>query len=191
MDTVDKAPPAQALDLMDTEAAFFVMRDEPMPATVALPGSSNLALTLFDVTATGSVKPASPGMLTLTLYGIAKADVSAASVSPSDWLPLSSSVAEPIGGPNELTETMWMIQGKDLMIFPGSGKLQGTFQSNVASNPQAPIDIQQHPGDIEDTDPLYIFAVGASFEPSGGASRTAKATESMCSLTLASFTISA
>lgn len=180
MEIIDNAPYAEPLNLKDANVAFFTMRDKPgAPVTVAVPGSSNLALTLFNVTATGSVKPSGPGSLTLTLYGIAKADVSEASASPDDWLPLSSSVAEPIGGTGELPETMWMIQGTSLMIFPGSGKLQGTFQSNVASNPQPPIDLMQHPGDITNTDPLYIFAVGASFD--GGE----------CSLTLAQFNLNA
>jgi hypothetical protein len=187
MDTIDKAPPAAPLDLMDADAAFFLMRDQNAPASVAVPGSSNLALTLFDVTATGTVKPFGPGTLTLTLFGIAKADVGAASISTDDWLPISSSTAEPIGGPGELPETMWMIQGKDLMIFPGSGKMQGTFQSNIANHPVAPIDLWQHPGDIQNSDPLYVFAVGASFEPSGSMA----ADEPICSLALASFTISA
>ena len=73
--------------------------------------------------------------------------------------------------------------------------MQGVFKSNVASNPQGPADLQQHPGDITDEDPIYVFAVGASFSPSAvGDSRGGKladALPTLCTLTLASFTLSA
>jgi hypothetical protein len=100
---------------------------------------------------------------------------------------------------------MWMIKGQDLMIFPGSGKMQGLFQSNVASNPQGPMDLTDHPGDITDEDPLYIFAVGVSFLPDetplsrkhdqresaqkGAGSRAAA--ETLCTVNLKKFTMDA
>lgn len=188
MSAIDIAPYAAPLDLTDATPTLFRMRDEAnAPCAVSVPGSSNLALTLFDVTAIGTVKPSVPGNLTLTLYGKAKASVDTIETDPNEWLPLFSCVPEPIGGTGELPETMWMIQGKDLMIFPGSGKMQGTFQSNVANNPQPPLDLEQHPGDIEDSDPLYVFVVGASFEPSGTGTT---AEGPACSLTLKSLTVS-
>jgi len=185
---IDTAPPSAPLELKDSNNAYFMMRDSNLPSTVTLPGSSNLDLSLFNVTATGSVKPTLPGTLILTLYGAAKP-----TGGEVNWLPLAASVAEPIGGAGELAETMWMIEGADLMIFLGSGKLQGTFKTNIASNPQAPLDLQQHPGDIEDTDPLYVFAIGASFTPTAvkGAARTAAAEGVLCSLQMASLTINA
>jgi hypothetical protein len=190
---IDTAPPSATLELKDSNTAYFMMRDQQLPTTVTLPGSSNFDLTLFNVTATGSVKPAGPGTLILTLYGAAKP-----TGEDIQWLPLAASVEEPIGGAGELEETMWMIEGSDLMIFLGSGKMQGTFKTNVANNPQAPIDLEQHPGDIENTDPLYVFAIGASFTPTGaargavkGAARAALAEGVLCSLEMANLTINA
>ena len=163
---VDKAPPSAPLGLTDSNAAFFLKRDSKgVPSTVTLPGSSNLELTLFDVIATGTVKPAGPGTLILTLYG--RANLDGATDDPATWLPLSSAPAEPIGGTTDLPETMFMVAGIDLMAYPGSGKIQGTFKSNVASTPVAAADLAEHPGDVTDADPLYVFAIGASFTPTG------------------------
>lgn len=200
MSVVDSAPPSSPLELTDSEDTLFKMRDEEkVPATVTVPGSSNFALTLFDIVATGTVKPSIPGMFTLTLYGMDKKDVAQGASEASAWLPLATSESEPIGGAGELKETMWMIRGKDLLIFPGSGKLQGTFDSNIASHPIAALDLDEHPGDITDTDPLYIFAVGASFSPSDEEGqdtpprRTGREAEEtvLCTVELKSFTMNA
>jgi len=193
MSTVDTAPAASALELTNANPALFIMRDKNSPTAVTVPGSSNFELTLFDITATGTVKAGVPGTLTLTLYGIDKANAQSAPTDPNEWLPISSSVAEPIGGEGELKETMWMIQGKDLMIFMGSGKMQGTFQSNVADNPLPPVNLEQHPGDITDTDPLYVFAVGASFTPTEPPAKLGRAGDDpiLCTVELVRFTMSA
>jgi hypothetical protein len=189
---IDSAPASSPLELKEAgKAEYFKMQANPeVPTSVALPGSSNFDLTLFNVTATGSVKANMPGTLQLTLYGTPKP------TGQGDiWLPLASSVPEPIGGAGELEETMWMVEGADLMVFLGSGKLQGTFRSNVASTPQPAIDLEEHPGDIEDSDPLYIFAIGASFTPTAargaakGAARAAADEGVICSLKLEHFTV--
>ena len=206
MSTVDTAPPSAELQLTDDTPAIFMTRDkDTVPAVVSVPGSSNFNLSLFNVTAIGTVKPAVPGTLTLVLLGISKEDANNAPTSPASWLPLASSMAEPIGGEGELAETMWMIQGTNLMIFTGSGRMQGTFQSNVANNYQAPIDLEQRPGDITDSDPLYIFAVAARFTPNeppasrvrqpderqgAGIGRAAEE-DVICSANLVNFTVSA
>jgi hypothetical protein len=183
-DTIDKAPAAATLSLTSTSPEFFKVRDEKfVPATVTVPGSSNLELVLLDVTAVGTVKAAVPGMLTLTLFGMSKA-ISGENLD--DLLPLASSVPEPIGGDNDIPETMWMIQGHDLMIWAGSGKLQGTFKSNVASNPQPSVDLEQHPGNITEVDPLYIFTVAAQFTPDADPGDGSE----LASLTLHSLTVS-
>jgi hypothetical protein len=169
MSLIDLAAPAAPLSLR-TSPALFVLRDNAKnPCAVSLPGSSNLDLQLFNVTATGSAKPSTPGTLILTLYGMAKPSYDPQNATdPSAWLPISSTPPEPIGGPEDPEEAMWMLQGADLMVFVASGKMQGTFKSNVASNPQLPVVLEEHPRDIENTDPLYIFAVGASFMPTSG-----------------------
>lgn len=190
---VDQARSTAPLDLKDELPAMF-LGDGEEPCTVTLPGGTNLGLSLFEVTATGVAKPSGPGMLTLTLYG--RATLAGASQNPDTWLPLSSAPPEPIGGPTDLKEAMFMIQATDLLAYPGTGKMQGTFKSNVASNPQPAADLMHHPGDITEADPIYVFAVGASFSPSVGRSgtsggRVADDSPTLCSLTLASFTLSA
>jgi len=65
--------------------------------------------------------------------------------------------------------------------------LQGTFESNVANHPVAPVDLEHHPDDITEEDPLYVFAVGASFTPSG---TRVKAAGELCTLELKSLTVS-
>lgn len=192
MSTVDTAPPSSTLELTDPNPCLFVMRDNSKnPTSITVPGSSKFDLSLFDIVATGSVKAEVPGRLLLTLYGRANSD--GATTNPASWLPLASAPAEPIGGDADLPETMWMIQGTDLMIYSGSGKMQGTFKSNVANNPQAPIDLTQHPGDITDEDPLYIFAVGASFLPDEAPDPPAKGQKAatLCALDLANFSMNA
>jgi hypothetical protein len=187
---VDQARNQTPLTLKDELPAMF-LGDGEDPCIVTLPGGTNIGLGLFEVTATGVAKPSSPGLLTLTLYG--RATLAGASQNPDTWLPLSSAAPEPIGGPTDLKEAMFMIQATDLLAYPGTGKMQGVFKSNVASNPLGPIDLEQHPGDITDEDPIYVFAVGASFSPtatrSGG--KLADALPALCVLTLASFTLSA
>ena len=192
---VDQARGITPLQLRNEEPALFT-GDGDKPATVTLPGGTNLDLSLFEVTATGIAKPEAPGMLTLTLYGRAALD--GATTDPAAWLPLSSAPAEPIGGPDDPTEAMFMIQAADLLAYPGSGKLQGVFKSNVASNPQGPADLMEHPGDLTEADPIYVFAVGASFSPQDSApesesGKTGRAAEEpvLCTVTLASFTLSA
>jgi hypothetical protein len=190
---VDQARSTTPLVLTDTSPALF-MQDGKNPATVTLPGGTNLDLSLFEVTATGVAKAESPGTVTLTLYG--RATLSTTADDPGAWLPLSSAPAEPIGGPTDLPEAMFMIQATDLLVNPRTGKMQGVFKSNVASFPVAAKDLDQHPGDITDEDPLYVFAVGASFEPTVATRehKTVKEGEDpppLCTLTLASFTLSA
>jgi hypothetical protein len=169
---VDQARNTTPLALKDELPAMF-LGDGEDPCVVTLPGGTSIGLGLFEVTATGIAKPSGPGMVTLTLYG--RATLAGASQNPDTWLPLSSAPPEPIGGPTDLPEAMFMIQAADLLTNPRTGKMQGVFKSNVASNPQGPADLQQHPGDITDEDPIYVFAVGASFSPSAvGDSRGGK-----------------
>jgi hypothetical protein len=196
MSVITSAPPAAPLSLKDlVKPLLFMKRDDArVPCLLSVPGSSNLALKLFNVTATGTVKPASQGELVITLYGLAKVPGDLAAAADSyQWLPLAQSEPESIGGEGELPETMWMIQGFDLMIFTRSGKLQGTFKSNVAAHPQPIVDLEHHPTDIVDGDPLYIFAVGAFFGPAVDPPEAQSQAEgdppSLCDLTLASFTM--
>jgi hypothetical protein len=71
--------------------------------------------------------------------------------------------------------------------------MQGLFASNVANNPQGPADLEQHPGDITEEDPLYIFAVGASFLPDEAPTRAESGPRAaaLCTVNLAKFTLNA
>ena len=163
---IDKAPPSAALVLTDSNPAFFMQRDGKNPSVVTLSGSSNFELMPFDVIATGTANAEVPGTLILTLYG--RANLDGATDDPATWLPLASAPAEPIGGATDRDSTMFMIAGTDLMVSAATGKLQGTFKSNVASNPQGPTDLEQHPTSITEEDPLYVFAIGASYALTAG-----------------------
>lgn len=190
---VDQAAAAAPLELKDSNPALFLLRDQKMvPVTVTLPGNSNISNGLFHVTATGKAKAAAPGTLILTLYGKASLN---ASLDPNTWLPLSSTPAEPIGGSTDLPEALFMLQGSDLLVNVYTGKMQGTFKSNVASNPQAAADLEQHPGDITEADPVYVFAIGASFTPTGDIRKVplgrAADAPPICTLTLGGFTLTA
>lgn len=188
---VDNAPAAAPLELMDSNPAMFTLRDEgETPCTVTLPGSSNFNLELFDVTAIGTVRASGPGTLILTLYG--RSNLDDVTTNPANWLPLASTPPEPIGAATDLPEIMFMFAGTDLLANTATGKIQGTFRCNVASNPQPPIDLEHHPGDATDEDPIYVFAVGASFTLTGAARTTAKAADApLATLTLSSLTLSA
>lgn len=182
MTVVDKAPPAAPLELIDGNPTFFKTLDGETPVVVSVPGSSSFNLSLFNATAIGTVNPTVAGSLQLVLFGRSKdSDV---------LLPIASSVPESIGGADELEETMWMIRGLDLMIFTGSGRMQGLFYSNVANSPQPPVDIEHHPEGITDSDPLYIFGVGAKFTPTASRGAVSQAV-APCTVRLTSFTIDA
>lgn len=96
-DIIDKSRPAAALALVDIKPAMFTLLDQMprTPCVLSLPGSSSMNLMLFKVTATGVAEAQVPGTLILTLLG--RPDL-AGTTDPALWLPLSSSLAEPIGG---------------------------------------------------------------------------------------------
>jgi hypothetical protein len=173
-EAIDIAPPSAPLALADANPALFLSLTNPnAPSVVTVPGNSTFALSLLNVTAIGTVKPTVAGTLTLTLLGKSRRDNGESNLDFSSWLPIAASIPEPIGGAGELPETVWMIRGRDLLINPASGKMQGTFDSNVADNPQMPVNLEHHPDDITLEDPLYIFAVAASFTPTAARSRAA------------------
>jgi hypothetical protein len=179
---VNTGRPAAPLTLKDSNPALFVMLDDTRPVAVTLPGSVKLDLALFDVTAVGYAEPLGPGTLTVTLYG--RPSLADPSTDPALWLPIASSPAEPIGGEGDLPQAVFMLKAEDLLANSETGKIQGTFKSNVASNPQPAADLTQHPRDVAaNKDPLYVFAVGASFTPTGD--------NPECSVTLVSLTLSA
>jgi hypothetical protein len=167
MSTITTAPPAAPLSLTDTAAKLFAKRESAnMPCILAVPGAANFELHLFNVNATGKVKPSGPGALTITLYaraGIPEGATTAdATTDPTGWLPLASAQAESIGGAGELAETAWMIRGTDLLYNLSSGKMQGTFKSNVADDPLPEADLEEHLEGIINQDPVIVFAIGAT-----------------------------
>ena len=98
---------------------------------VTLSGSSNFELMPFDVIATGTANAEVPGTLP-TLTG--RANLDEPPTTPQRGYRLAPRQRSPLGGATA-DSTMFMIAGTRLMVSAATCKLQGTFKSNVASNP--------------------------------------------------------
>lgn len=160
------------LTLEDSKPALFMARDIEQPCTLTIPGQSNLDHRPFNVTASGSIEAFYAGTLTITLYGFTlgypldEFD----SNDPATWVEVASSPAEAIAGALDPEESQWLIQGVRLMFSTRSGKMQGTFVSNVADNPIPEANLTHNlQGIKQDSSPAIYFAVGATFIPTGGA----------------------
>ncbi len=164
---ITKAPPAAPLTINSTDLHLFMAANGSGVCYLDIPGSSGLDLQLLNVTATGSVKPNQPGTLEVGLFAyVAVPHMPPPEDTLGDWVMLGTSAPEAIGGTSDLAETSWMIQGRDLMFNLKNGKMQGTFQYNVADAPQAPADLATNPNNIDATQsPLMYFAVAARFTP--------------------------
>ena len=186
MSIIASAPPAAPIEINSTDIHLFMAANVVSPEVcyLALPASTGLELTLLHVTATGTVKPNQAGDLTIGLFAhVTEPNVDPPQDNAGDWVMLGQSAAEPVGGTGELGETSWMVQGLNLMFNPASGKMQGTFQSNVADNPVFPDNLNTNPNGIrDDVSPLMLFAVGAMFTPTADDGSTPV-------LTLAHFTL--
>jgi hypothetical protein len=166
---VTKASPASPLTLASDTFGFFEAKNNAkQPCLLEVPGSSNLDMQLLNVTATGTVKGGQPGTLKLGLY--AHAVAATADLPPDNtsakWVLIGETPEEPISGADDHIETMWMVQGNNLMFSFVNGKMQGCFQSNVADNPEPLEDINTNLNNIKgDVNPVMYFAVGATFAP--------------------------
>jgi hypothetical protein len=173
MSIITAAPHADTLILNDKNPALFMPSQKPNPGQptppciLSVPGASNLDLRPFNVTASGSIEPQFAGNITLTLYGLTLGYAPDTDMTdPANWVALSSSPVEPV---ERDVETQWMIQGVNLMFSTGSGKMQGSFLSNVADNPQASTNLTNKLfGILASFNPAILFAVGATFTGSGG-----------------------
>jgi len=166
MSLITQAPPAAPLELTDATPKLFLKRDEDrFPAMLAVSGSANHELRTFNVNATGKVTPIAAGSLTLTLYAHAGYPDQASITDPAQWLPIATVEPEPIGGAGDPETTSWMIRGTDLLYNLSNGKMQGTFKSNVADHPIPEGDLEHHMTGITEQDPVVVFAIGATFEP--------------------------
>ena len=169
MSLITKAPPAASIVINSTDLHLFMAEgiNNPGVCFLPIPGSTGLQMTLLDVTATGTVKANQPGDFEAGLFvHVAEPNVAPPDGAIGGWVQIGVSPAEPIGGAADLVATSWMIQGKDLMFNLQSGKMQGTFKSNVADNPVAAADLSTNPNNIDgDLSPLMYFAVGVRFTP--------------------------
>jgi hypothetical protein len=170
-DTLNIAPPAAPLTVPpDGSKHLFVDTGKGYPCMLAVPGSSKLELHPLVVRATGKVKPTTPGTLTIILYAIPGNTPPKDDQNPDPeahgWLPIASAVHAPTGDLSE-PEASWMLIANDLLYNLTTGKMQGTYRSNVADSPipEADIDHDLH-GVVANADPVIQFAVGASFEAS-------------------------
>ena len=168
---IAKAPPAAELTIAPDagELMFKCVNpaDEICMATVG--GSANLDLQPFSVAATGSVKAGQPGELEIVLLARANDPlVPPTGIIYPEWTAIAQSPKEPIGGSGDLPETMWMIAGLQLMYFLKSGKMQGTWVSNVADNPTTAVDLANGLTGLKTkVDPVLMFAVSVIFTPTG------------------------
>jgi hypothetical protein len=164
---IAKAPPAAPVTITPTSGELMFKCADPATqicmATIA--GSSSLDLQLFDVAATGTVAAGQPGDLEIVLLARANDPL----VPPTgqiypQWTAIAHTPKEPVGGSGDLAETMWSVHAHDLMYFLGSGKLQGTWVSNIADHPTTPIDLSNALLGLKaKVDPVMMFAVSVIF----------------------------
>lgn len=168
---ITKAPPAAPLTIGPGmgEMVFCTANSvtpEICRATVA--GSSNLDLKVFDVTATGTITPGQAGELEIVLLAAPndpKKGTDPAHIYPQ-WTAIAHTPKEPVGGSTDLDSTMWMVQGINLMYYLASGKMQGTWVSNIADHPTDAVDMSNALlGLTADVDPVMMFAVSVIFTP--------------------------
>lgn len=168
---ITKAPPAAPLTIGPSsgEQMFKLLNatsDQICMATVT--GSSNLDLKVFDVTATGTIAAGQAGELELVLLAMPNDPLeppSHGNIYPQ-WTAIAHTPKEPVGGSGNLAETMWMIQGLNLMYFLESGKMQGTWVCNIADHPTTAVDLSNVLLGLKpNVDPVMMFAISAIFTP--------------------------
>lgn len=165
---ITKAPPAAPIVLNSAVLQLFMSATDPTKVCfLPIPGQSKLDMQLLNVTATGTVKANQPGTVQIGLFAWANVpNIAPPNGNSANWVMLGASPAEPIGGATDLVATSWMIRGQDLLFNLSSGKMQGTFLSNVADNPVAAADLTTNPNNLlANISPVVLFAIGARFTP--------------------------
>ncbi len=167
MSLVTQARPAAPL-VLDTTLKIVRHAESPTePCILAISGASDFELRTFHIIATGSVDATQSGLLELTLLGLANAPHAAApSLNAANWTALATNPAEAIGGAGNPPSTQWLMQTVRTMFYLASGKMQGEYTCNVASDPQPvlPLDTPLT-GLVRGIDPLCYFAIAARFTP--------------------------
>lgn len=164
---ITQAPPAAPITLNSDVLEIFKAASGPGVCYLTIAGSSRLDMQLLAVIATGSIKPNQPGEIEIGLFAhAATPHEEPPDADTGSWVLLGASIAEPVGGADDLPIASWMVKGVDLMFNLKNGKMQGQFQSNVADNPQPTSGLSSNPNDIDkDLDPLLYFAIAARFTP--------------------------
>jgi hypothetical protein len=183
---IEKAPPALPLTLTSAVPAFFMDAavNSKSPCMLTLPNSAGLDLKLLNVNVTGLIQPNQPGNIQIGLYCY----VNGPKVQPppppmpSTWLTVGLTAEEDIGGPTDHSQSQFMFQAANLMFNFSSGKLQGVYYNNIASNPEGPDDLDDDILGLMPISPIVWFAVGAIFTPTADTGAKAE-------LTLATFTL--
>jgi hypothetical protein len=196
MSIITQAPPAVTLTLNDSNLAMFLSmgnNSQPTnPCALSIAGSSKLDHRPFDVTASGTIKTFVPGDLTVILLGLTHDySVGQGLTNPATWVQVAATPPESIGDDPKIPETMWMLRGVDFMFSTVSGKLQGTFLSNIADSHQPVADLQNNLYGIEPNDsPALAFAIGVIFTPTGSREhRRTKDGDPLAELTLYQFSM--
>jgi hypothetical protein len=167
MSLITKAPPAASIVINTPTIHLFQAAGGTSPCLLAIPASSGMEMKLLNVSATGKVQPRQAGTLEVGLFAyVTKPNQGPPDNTIANYVLIGQAPPEPAGGAGDLVETSWMVQGANLMYSLISGKMQGSFQSNVADHPVASADISTNPVGIRaDVSPVMYFAVGARFTP--------------------------
>jgi hypothetical protein len=169
---IAKAPPAQPLTLLDQSAHMFLDATPNLPNPTAcmltLPNTASLELQLLNITATGLVKANQDCIFTVSLYAYVNNPKASGPPAPDPhalWTIMAQSYGEAIGGTDDFIETQWMLQANNLMFNFSSGKMQGTYQSNIADDPIDPQNLSNAIVGLEPLSPIMWLAICPSFVP--------------------------
>jgi hypothetical protein len=166
---IQRAQPAANLLAAVTTAQIFALLASGVsigaaapPATACVlyvPGSKRLEQKRWVPRASGIVTTAGAFTAQVSLYGAVVPPTGAASLIAANWTLLGAGAAQAVG----TTTAAWLIEAE--MLFDSvSGKLQGTFNTNVNNTPVASAAIaNQLTGINGATEPVLALAVGITF----------------------------
>jgi hypothetical protein len=166
---IAKAAPAAPLTLTTGEQLVMSAADPVKQiCLVSVPGSSSLDLKLFDVELSGTITPNQAGSLTIHLLAMPNDPLrppTPTQIYP-EFTAIATTPAEPVGAAGNFPTTMWSVHALDLMFYLQTGKMQGTWTSNIADHPTPAADLSNALlGLQEDVDPVMYFAMTAFFTP--------------------------
>jgi hypothetical protein len=160
---IQRARPAGLLNAAVATAQIFPDASSPLLAAfLSGVGSGRLEMKRFEVRASGRATTAGAFTVAPTLY-IATVVPVVNPLLPASWTVLATGAPVAVG----TTTAAWMIQG-EFLFDSVSGKLQGTFETNVANTITAKAALAAtFPGVSGVTEPPFVLAVGLTFSGAG------------------------